>query len=155
MVVVLAVDPGVKKAGWALFVNGVLRAGGTAIGRDAFSTSSEIVDVIEALHVLPDRVVIEKMRKYTGRGETHKDLDRVEVMAKALGKAARTMWNAPTKRVYPSDWKGNVPKDVCQRRVERTLTHNELDSMHDFGHDAMDAVGVGLVAVGRLKRGLV
>lgn len=148
--ITLAVDPGVKKAGYAIFEDGELTEAGTVRGRTAFDTAAEIARRAGS----PDVVYIEKMKKYAGRGSTHKDLTRVETMAKALTQTLRNR-GAKVKRVYPGDWKGQLPKDVCERRLWAELTEHERDMFLDEGHDAIDAAAIGVVTTGRLKRGLV
>lgn len=55
--------------------------------------------------------------------------------------------------VYPSQWKGNVPKKVHMRRIEKALTAEEMDCVDPDGtHDMWDAIGIGLYATGRTSR---
>lgn len=53
--------------------------------------------------------------------------------------------------VLPKEWKGNIPKDVCARRIRKKLSPNEirrieLPSNAGLDHNVWDAVGIGLWA---------
>jgi len=49
--------------------------------------------------------------------------------------------------VKPREWKGQLPKDVCWRRVRETLDSFELDNMEKVlksrAHNMHDAIGLG------------
>lgn len=152
MAVLLAVDPGVKKAGYAVFEDGVLVEAGTVTATHATATADSIFQRTKNFGV--SQVVIEKMRKYNQRSATHHDLDRVEAMARSLTACFRNR-KVPVTRVYPAEWKGQATKTVTRRRTEKALSWGEIAAMLDNGHDTWDAVGIGLVATKRLKRGLV
>lgn len=57
--------------------------------------------------------------------------------------------------VYPHTWKGQMPKDVSHRRILARLDAKEevvlemLPKAKTVRHNGMDAVGIGLWAVGR------
>lgn len=61
----------------------------------------------------------------------------------------------------PSAWKGQVPKNVTEQRVQQTLAVHELtrlaqdmaDISDGLQHNLIDAVGIGLVATFRTGRG--
>lgn len=61
----------------------------------------------------------------------------------------------------PNAWKGQVPKGVTESRVCGILAQFELDRLvRDLGpiseslrHNLFDAIGLGLVACGRVSRG--
>ena len=49
----------------------------------------------------------------------------------------------------PNEWKGQLPKDVVERRVRRIIG-DRFDGLGVKSH-AVDAVGLGLFAIGKLK----
>jgi hypothetical protein len=62
----------------------------------------------------------------------------------------------PTKRVSPFQWKGNVPKEITRARTRAVLSEAEVAQLPaETEHDAWDAVGIGLFAEGRTRRGIV
>lgn len=60
--------------------------------------------------------------------------------------------------VLPNRWKGTVPKDIMQTRIDEALSEDErrvLDSFKiqkSLKHNLYDAVGIGLWFLGRLTR---
>ena len=56
------------------------------------------------------------------------------------------------RMIKVGEWKGSVPKSVTKRRAERTLREDELGAVGPANHHAWDAIGLGLFALGRLKR---
>ena len=57
--------------------------------------------------------------------------------------------------VIPRMWKGTIKKDVMLERIRQTLSPDELVRIQDAGaltHNAVDAAGIGLFALGRLSR---
>lgn len=57
--------------------------------------------------------------------------------------------------VSPGDWKGSCTKAVTWERCKRILSDDEIERMVDQKWDTRDAVGLGLVCLGRAKRGVV
>lgn len=61
----------------------------------------------------------------------------------------------------PNAWKGQVPKGVTEQRVLGAMSQFELDRLsrdlllipESLRHNLFDAVGLGLVACGRVSRG--
>lgn len=64
--------------------------------------------------------------------------------------------------IKPSEWKGQVPKNITQKRIERFLTMSERICLErclqlvtpSLRHNLYDAVGLGLFALKRVKRGI-
>jgi hypothetical protein len=66
--------------------------------------------------------------------------------------------HAPIVRtVYPSQWKGQVPKKIHNGRVLAKLDQAELSLIPKLPetklHNVIDAIGLGLFALGRIGRG--
>jgi len=59
--------------------------------------------------------------------------------------------------VEPAEWKAQVPKDITRRRIEGFLTDAEKAVIKKGGemHNVYDAIGIGLFALGRAKKGMV
>jgi hypothetical protein len=54
------------------------------------------------------------------------------------------------RALYPSEWKGQVPKDVMNERVLKRLSVKEHEALVSSDHNTLDAVGIGLFHSGRL-----
>ena len=59
--------------------------------------------------------------------------------------------------VEPAEWKAQVPKDITRKRIEGLLTTSEKVNIKKGGemHNVYDAIGIGLFALGRAKKGMV
>lgn len=59
--------------------------------------------------------------------------------------------------VEPAAWKAQVPKDITRKRIEGLLTTSEKVNIKKGGemHNVYDAIGIGLFALGRAKKGMV
>jgi hypothetical protein len=60
---------------------------------------------------------------------------------------------------HSQDWKGQVPKEIMNRRVKVLLSQGELDLIRktnvapSLEHNMLDAVGIGLWCCGRMATG--
>lgn len=59
--------------------------------------------------------------------------------------------------VEPAEWKAQVPKDITKKRIEELLAPSEKVNIKKGGemHNVYDAIGIGLFALGRAKKGMV
>lgn len=59
--------------------------------------------------------------------------------------------------VEPAAWKAQVPKDITRKRIETLLGSTEKMLVKKGGemHNVYDAIGIGLFALGRAKKGMV
>ena len=59
--------------------------------------------------------------------------------------------------VEPAEWKAQVPKDITRTRIEGLLGSTEKMLIKKGGemHNIYDAIGIGLFALGRAKKGMV
>ena len=89
--------------------------------------------------------VCEWPMKYDHARVKHKDIGTLQEVGYAFGP-----WD---EKYLPGQWKGNVPKKPHHKRILRVLDDEELGNMADSNHDTLDAVGIGLFALGRTKRG--
>lgn len=129
----LAIDPGAH-TGWALFVDG---AGGARLR--ACGLGSPLAE-----HVL--QVVIEFPWVYPAHPVPPNDLVTLAFLA---GRYAGAL-TGEVYTVFPHQWKGNLPKDVCAARVRARLSPEEraivdaCDVPEKQRHNVMDAIGIGL-----------
>lgn len=160
MTVILSLDPGLAVEGgtgavlWRekqLVAAGLFTAKGTLEERIA-DLHSQGENFVGHLHLFADLVVIEKMKVYKRQKGDPEDLIDLSILGgrlSALGLDCRF--------VEPSAWKGQVPKHVVKRLVEKELTVGETEVLAAAlkgiaagkRHNVFDAVGIGLHALER------
>jgi hypothetical protein len=159
--VAVAVDPGVVKGGLAIYIDGLLVRAETVRAPTPRAWAAKLVDsvasVLRGLEGADVEWVVERMVKRRGKAVKHSDLDRVERSVEALKDMIRQSPSVRGRivRVKPEAWKAQIPKPICHARSQKILSHTERLSILDTGHDALDAVGIGLFHIGRAKRGMV
>jgi hypothetical protein len=140
---VVAIDPG-KDLGWAFFADGVLFACGLAgEPRIEIFDGAEIVvceepQIYRRARARPDDLI--KLTRIVGR---------CEELARACG--------ATFNVVKPARWKGQVPKEICHRRLEAKLSKLERSVLEADAagvparkrHNVLDAIGIGMWRLGR------
>jgi Holliday junction resolvasome RuvABC endonuclease subunit len=149
---VLAIDPGYGGTGWALFHDekwhscGIITAPKTVGDPDLNGRAHYIT---AQLHVIckrnaVGRVLIEMPAFFQSSG------GQLAAGSGALVKLTFLVGyiNAVLRRRRPqlvpvSQWKGNLPKHVVERRVKRILGEGTVERNKIKDH-AMDAVGIGL-----------
>ncbi len=90
-------------------------------------------------------------RIYPGSGQQKGDLNDLLNLAAVVGGHEKTFKNHV--RVFPAQWKGQVPKKIMNARVLSRLSPQERLRIEDSGsktHNTIDAVGIGLYRLGRL-----
>ncbi len=163
----LALDPGIRGCGVALFGGEGLAA--RLVACDYVKNPVKKGDDFEAMLAMakavhdwvlvnhgnvPFDLVAEVPRIYTvskSKGDNNDLLPLVGV-----GCAVATFATSAT-RVYPHEWKAQVPKDIMHGRIKRRLNQDELgvwDAAEQRGkslfHNTADSVGIGLYSLGRL-----
>lgn len=149
-----AIDPGKAQCAAALFLNRelwavdfVTRARSGLISKPA--AKGEII-------------VIEQPVSYPGSAVDPNDLIEIAIMgAEVAGRFMRP--GGQILHVRPNEWKGTVSKEITAARARAILgpmENTRLDewlSKHKRGirHNLLDAVGIGLFALGRAGRGMV
>ena len=159
----LSIDPG-GCAGLALWRDGVLVRAWCSRAEPA----AVCIEVRRAaLEDSWDELVIEAPEPQPGRKQRARAAD-VLLLARRAGALAEICRPTGTTRwIGPSAWKGSVPKParvsmpyIIAVRAQALLTPAEFDAVvlprdRREQWDVWDAIGVGLVALGRARRGLV
>lgn len=146
-----AVDPGKKKSSVAAFREGEL-VGVYMVPAWSLKMQADQLGT----------VVVEMPRAYPGSPVRVNDL----IDLAAAGMAVASKLSAPganVRQIYPAEWKAQVPKKICQKRIDRVLSIEERARMvscmiavkPSLRHNLWDAIGIGLFALGRVKRGCV
>ena len=153
---VLTVDPGLMGTGWALWRNkkspvgtGVLK---TEHGKSAISweeRSHRISDGFSALLVTytPKLVVIEFPGLFGADATSYAaaskgDLFKLTYLVGNLGVLVHRI-GSKVETLPPSKWKGQMPKDVVDRRIMRAIGKK-------YPNHIGDAVGMGLYMMNEL-----
>lgn len=157
---ILAVDPGAGGTGWALLnaKTARLQDFGTLHGKSKVWTVKvlEIVTLFEKLlsNNYIGQVFMESpvfMRGYGGYTTASTgDLVKLSMLCGALFIASSKLHG--TTLVEPSKWKGQLPKKVCNDRVWNILLRQHVyEEIGKPSEHALDAIGIGLWALGRFK----
>lgn len=152
---VLAIDPGSKTVGWARFLKkklvgcGVLRAETPVAMRVQFESHAW------PFSNTPVRVYVERPQVYTRSRQKGDQNDLVHIAMIGGMLAGAVAFPADIHFVFPATWKGQAPKKVMGRRILKRLGLSELHYVEaaattKLAHNAVDAVGLGLWAEGRL-----
>lgn len=161
-IVLLAVDPGTRGCGVALFDGQRLILADYVYNPSKFRGDARMSDCLAMAHaaldwVLPtrlDEIVIEHMVIYhSGRGKRGADPNDLLRLAE-IGGAICVLSGAAAKSYSAKEWKGSLPKEICHRRVLDRLSIDErsrLQGPMSLLHNVLDAVGIGLHHLGRLE----
>lgn len=163
----LAVDPGLRACGVALFKDGVLaRAGairGPRAGRgpDVWSHYADLVAGWVAPHTYPRTsdclVLVETMKVYVkGRSDPADLIELGGVAGSVVGALARAGWRADG--VKAAEWNGQVPSEVRRERTQAWVKLHgwgdrvDLDTTQRYQEDVWSALGIGRWHVGGRRR---
>ena len=137
--VLLAIDPGAS-TGWGVFDKTQLL--GCGLGDPHVERAA--------------RIVIELPQVYPQQPVPPNDLITLAFLAgRYAGAAMGGSVGVAVSTVFPHQWKGNLPKDLCAIRVRAALTPAErtivdaIDVPEKQRHNVMDAIGIGLFTLGR------
>ena len=142
----MSVDPGTKETGWAAWEDGAMVLCGLARGRNWIQT----VRAIPQIQV--NDLWLEDQQIYRNSGV---DAHSLLAVSRVVGAVA---FHVPAKKielVRPAVWKGQVPKEICNRRTFSRLTPREkilielANCPESLKHNLLDAVGIGLWAIKR------
>lgn len=148
----LSLDPG-NITGWAVFTDKRLIAAGTLKKVEAFA----LVPASDRGLVFFGRgsVLIEMPRWYP---HDHSDVNDLLDLSVFVGELKRFYESqASVELVWPRTWKGNAPKEITNKRTLAALTPEEVALLprrpraKDFDNNMLDAIGLGLWKLGRLR----
>lgn len=166
----VAVDPGLRGCGVALFQGGtLLRAAYVKNNGEGRGYAAHVIAGASVQRWLMsegdglDALVVELPRVYPGSAQQKGDLnDLLDVAGVGAAVATALRFDAfagallLASHVFPSDWKGNVPKETMTERIRRSLTDEERRAIEkcpaSLMHNVLDACGIGLHKLGRLNK---
>ena len=144
---ILAVDPGVKCMGWAMFQTEFMIDCGLARGANLQQTLADL-PVSFCSHL-----VVEDQQIYQTTKARHSDILK---LAQAAGGVIGRVQCFNLELVKPRTWKGNVPKTIFMSRILTKLDESEisifdrLSCPKSLKHNVLDAIGIGLYKLKRL-----
>jgi RNase H-fold protein (predicted Holliday junction resolvase) len=158
---VLAVDPGVRGCGCALFApDGVLVRAAYVPGAKVGDRAAAWVPMARAVATWADfvhspiQLVIELPQVYQGSKQTGDPNDLIDLAAIVGGICAIMQCGPETKIYKPREWKGQAPKEIIHERARKRLSTAELAAMvlpaKSLQHNVLDAVAIGLVYLRRM-----
>jgi hypothetical protein len=145
----IAIDPGVHRVGLALFDGEEL-------------TFANLLDVPNEGFGFPipfpraPRVVLEVPRIYPASRQKG-DPNDLLALARIVGRLQEHYLaaGADVELVEPRTWKGTLPKEAMTERIRGRLSAEERARVapvaRSLEHNVLDAVGIGLHALGRLS----
>ncbi len=148
----LVIDPGTQDCGTAAYESRVLARCASHKGGDGdiLARCDVIVGDIARAYMLwdPEELVIEWPRVYKHQ-ESNVNPDDLMWLVFLLGQVRRLFPNVPAKcvrRMFPADWKGQVPKKIMTGRIVSKLNPEEQRVLGKLSanHNVVDAVGIGL-----------
>jgi hypothetical protein len=143
----IAIDPGLS-TGWAWF-----SPGRELEGCGGFNPEKEPCPVSSASGI--NQIVIELPCDRPGmrKGSVN---DLITLALRAGIVAGQLLGPRPIWWIRPDEWKGQISKDLCRERIRMLLLASELARIpHGAPHDVWDAIGLGLFALGRARRGMI
>ena len=170
----LAIDPGVRGCGVALFRGGRLQVAGFAghTNKESLddkhtraSVINTVADVVrECLGGVPISMLAIEMprvhdKKHQVGGKSKVDPNDIVKLATVVGALIHEFSEATTTVYLPHEWKGQLPKDICHDRAMGRLDDEEranlarvVEGKISKKHllDVLDAVALGLHHVRRL-----
>jgi hypothetical protein len=134
---IVSIDPG-RTVGYALWRNRTLaEVGAFDFHSLGFSRWIQTVAHLPAVIEMPDHVATTK--------------ESVLTCAFRAGYCAGKF--AEYRAVKVREWKGSLPKDVTKLRAMKILQETgELERIGEVSHHTWDAIGLGLFALGRMRR---
>lgn len=146
----LAIDPG-NCTGFAVFDSTVL----TYCGVTTVDQNPELVYSLG----MNDEIVIELPQVYRAAQSKGDPNDLIKVALQVGRWMERAIVRrVPVHLVKPNEWKGQVRKEIHHERVRKLLHSPELDFVNSTrlpetkAHNMLDAVGLGLWRLGRMRR---
>lgn len=152
----IAVDPGIRGCGIAVFQDKSLRraayvendVSGSGLAWTVDGMQSAVLDWISnELEPEAQKYWIAECPQIYQGGKQKGDPNDLIALALVIG-------GLPCARYYkPSEWKGQVPKDITLKRIKAKLFSEELKTIDLAGaksHNIFDAIGIGLFHLGRL-----
>lgn len=171
----VAIDPGNRSCGVALFQNGELifadfaEAKHAEVEADQFFHTSDAVwkslrrglseNNLDEKSLNACDLVFEYPQQYMVSPAPRESVQRLVGVIGAISSRFQAETGGLSIRVSsykPSQWKGQVPKDIMGERIKQRLNDKEQSKIPSLSrtkvHNVLDSIGVGLFHLKRLRR---
>jgi len=159
---IISIDPGLEKVAFAVWDDaGKLRSAGLVIYRhgpgkervEKWRNIAEATALTTGLSMGDNRLVAEIPQVYQDKKTDPNDLiDLAGIVGALAGKLSGTVEWSP----LPREWKGQIPKEITQKRVLKRLAADEMERIQwpikSLAHNVYDAIHLGLVYLEREGR---
>lgn len=153
---IVAIDPGIRASGVAVFHRGSLVAAKWVKGHESDVVSWTQRQVLGIPQAFVGRVcsfveepIVVRGRAFRGKTESLLQLSQTVGMLRAMFEGV----GVDVGRVPVRDWKRNVPTEALHERLERKLDEHEKSVIQwpakSAAHNVVDAISIGLWALGR------
>jgi hypothetical protein len=164
--VLVAIDPGVNGCGVSVWTNyGALVRAEYVVNADPQPGLRKVQEFPKwlrmawALGETEERLVelvIEVPQAYSGRDKQKGDQNDLILLALTVGAIAGHFWPDQLTTYLPREWKGQLPKDVSERRSREELRESEvslvkLPKAKSLHNNVWDSVGIGLFHLNKRK----
>lgn len=157
--ILLSIDPGLRRCGWAVFHDGLYHQSGLSKGlvRSSVRDSPAWLAVVDAIpDPYPDELVCEFPQVYSSRMDA---ADGLLQLASVLGVVAHRWKGVKNTMVRPRQWKGQRPKKVTEQQAKLVLDIYETGNVErdlslvspSLRHNVWDAICIGLVHLRRMR----
>jgi RNase H-fold protein (predicted Holliday junction resolvase) len=157
---ILAVDPSSLSAGLAVFteVRGLLSYAQVVAPKPGGPQNvAKAIEEIARNYDITELAIEEPMEFRSKKGRKVK-VDNLLLLARAVGATVARI-NVRTCYYRPTEWKGQLPKRVTEKRIRAILSDNEMSKIkmprgQKKRGDVFDAIGIGLFHIGRARKGM-
>ncbi len=156
----LSLDPGLRGIGMALWCADALldaryiASKAPRSERNLGALLSSLAESVRA-EIPPVRAVTLECPQVYRAGLQKGDPNDLIAISLVAGLVSGIVGAQEIKTLAPREWKGQVPKEIMQKRIVARLSEEELacvalPSAKGLAHNVWDAVGIGLSGLGRL-----
>lgn len=166
MKTLVSFDPGLREAGLAVFTNGLLTAAFLVRnpntkdrgGKAWLAMGREVAKTLRGVIYTPDLFVSEIPQVYREGKSANVSPDDLTNLTGVVGCVIGFLDPSEVKTYVPAEWKGQVPKDIHNKRVitalnadEHWVLYNTVKCPASLLHNVVDAIGVGLFELKRMN----
>lgn len=166
MTTLISFDPGLRDAGVGVWENGKLskafliqnpvkkERGGKAwmgMAKELFIKTQHLngIDTYrEFISEIPQVYLQDKWK-----GDPADLIELAGVVGAAI--TVQMFWWDDVRTVLPKEWKGQISKEVCKKRIMTILSEEEKANIQwhssSLDHNIVDAIGIGLYGLGRFR----
>jgi hypothetical protein len=154
----LAIDPGLRGCGVALFRDGELEQAVYVEGHNHAQRAACWLAMVGAVDDFVGRrtvgqLVLELPQVYTAAKSKGDNNDLIQLAA-VCGGLSHTFRTAEQRVYLPAEWKGQVPKEIVHARIMTRLKPHEKAAIscrkQSLLHNVLDGTGLGLKFLDRL-----